>query len=422
MTQAKLCGEILVEDMTSQEKERAQRIQEILPELRAVSADSDKKGAFNLANLELFKSNGLTGLLVPKEYGGLGGGLRDLTAACFALGTVCPSTALCFFFHCSTSSRGLLALDAIAAELFNKEEVPLVKSFAQKILFRMGKEKCWFSNFASEFVKSEKAAVTISTTARKVAGGYLLNGVKSFGCSTGVSDFYLLTAQLEGYSDAAGLATFMVPRLSTGVKERHKWDSIGMRATATHGITLTDVFVPAEEALTLPSAFTKMMSMSRGSFVGNQIAGNAVYLGKAFDVYEHTISQLCARKFQDTGRCIGESPMHQEIVGKMAQNLETAMLWLRRQLQLETSEPPLLPKEEVIKNWRLCKGTVADAAFEIAVAALKAGGTSVTQNTSIEARALRDLSMGLVQAFPSERGRLEAAKMIIAKEKQTLFC
>jgi alkylation response protein AidB-like acyl-CoA dehydrogenase len=105
----------------------------------------------------------------------------------------------------------------------------------------------------------------------------------------------------------------------------------------------------------------------------------------------------------------------------MTVDLETATLWLRRQLELETNEPPLLPKPRVIAQWRLCKGVVCDAAYNVATLALKACGTSNTGNHGVIARGLRDLSMGLVQAFPAERGRLEAAKMIVTGAEQASF-
>ena len=59
---------------------------------------------------------------------------------------------------------------------------------------------------------------------------------------------------------------------------------------------------------------------------------------------------------------------------------------------------------------------MSEAAFRVAVNAFKACGTSNTGNSGVVARGLRDLSMGLVQAFPAERGRLEAAEMV-TKEK-----
>jgi alkylation response protein AidB-like acyl-CoA dehydrogenase len=419
-TRAVLTGEFLIENMTAAERQRAERVESVLPALRAQAERVDTEGVFHRPHVQTLSDAGLLGLIVPEQYGGLGGGLRDLCAATFALATACPSTALTFFFHCSSASRGLLALEAIEEGLITESEQPAVRAFAEQVLNTMGRGQ-WLANFASESVKSEKSAITISTRARPVAGGYQLNGVKSFGCATGVADRYLVTASLEGYDTAEGLCTFFVERDAPGVSERARWDAIGMRGTATHGIVLEDVFVAQDNAMAIPGVFTRCMQVSRGSFVGNQVAGVSCYLGAAWALYQYTIDQLRSKRFADSDRAVGTAPYQQVLIGDMMNDLETAMLWLRRQIELESVEPPPLPKEEVVKRWRLCKGAVAEAAFRVGTASLKACGTGGTTNTGVPARALRDLAMGLVQAFPAERGRLMAAQMEIEGSEQASF-
>lgn len=418
----KLTGQLLIEDMTAAELERAARVESVLPALSEMAAEVDARGEFHVPHIGTLSDAGLLGLVVPQAYGGLGGGLRDLCAATFSLATACPSTALTFFFHCSSASRGLLALEALEEGLFNEDEAVQVRSFAEQVLHTMGSNGQWLANFASESVKSEKAAITISTRATPVEGGYKLNGVKSFGCATGVADRYLVTATLDGHENAAGLCTFFVARDAQGVSEREHWDAIGMRGTATHGIVLEDVFVRAEDALAIPGAFTRCMQMSRGSFVGNQVAGIACYLGAAQSLYNYTINQLRTKKFADSDRPLGTAPYQQELIGHMMVELETASIWLRRQIELESSETPVLSKEEVVKRWRLCKGVVAESAFKLATYCVKASGTGGgTGNHGVPARSLRDLCMGLVQAFPAERGRLMAAQMEIEGNEQAQF-
>lgn len=416
-----IIGEIFVERMSAPERERAGHVESVLPALREAAARVDRDGEFERAHVGRLAGAGLLGLIVPASYGGMGGGLRDLAAAAFALGTACPSTALAYFFHCSSASRGYLALEAVEAGLFSAEEAPVVRAFAEKILNTMGRDRKWLANFGSESVKSESAAVTISTEATPVDGGFRINGIKSFGCATGVADRYLVTAKLAGTDTARGLCTFLVDRDAEGVSERQRWDAIGMRGTATHGLILDDVFVAAEDALAIPGAFARCMQMSRGSFVGNQLAATAVYLGATWQLFHTTLEAMTGRKFADTGRSIGHSPMYKQLLGEMMVDLETAMLWLRRQLELETAEPEILPKEEVVQRWRLCKGTVSEACFRVAVAALKTAGTSGTANGGPFARGLRDMAMGLVQAFPAERGRLEAAALLIEGAEQPQF-
>jgi alkylation response protein AidB-like acyl-CoA dehydrogenase len=414
-----LTGAYLVENMSDEERARAEIVESVLPEVRAHAKDVDANGQFHMAHVKAFSEAGLLGLVIPKAYGGLGGGLRDLSAACFALGSACPSTALAFFFHCSAASRGLLAMEALEAGLFTDEEAPDVKRFAEQVLYGMGRDGYWFANFASESVKSEKAALTINTSAKKVDGGYLLNGVKSFGTGTGVADKYLVTASLEGYDTAEGLCTFFVDREGEGVKPRAPWNAMGMRGSNSNGIVIEDYFVPDDKAFAIPGGFTRCMQMSRGSFVGNQMAAICGYAGSAYSAYQFAMKNLTEKKFADTGKSVGSAPFQQELIGRMMVDLETAMLWLRRQLELETSEPPILSKDEVVKRWRLCKGVVSEAGFNVAVNVLKASGTSGTMGDP--ARYLRELAMGIVQAFPAERGRLMAAQMELEGSEQNQF-
>lgn len=406
-------AERLLGPMSPAELDRVAVIDKVLPQLREHAAEADVNAEFHMPNAELIKELGLTGLVIPKEYGGMGGGLRDLCAATYMLGTACPSTALIYFFSNSASSRGLLTLGAIDAGLFDAQEAPVARAFAEKVLHRMGRDKKLLGNFASESSKNAKQAVTISTKATRTEGGWLLNGVKSFGTGTDVCDMYLVSAGIEGLEGLDAIGTFFVPRDAKGVRCRAPWDPIGLRASASNGLLLEDVFVPDEEALTMPGSFRRMMEVSRGSFVGNQVAAICCYLGGGQAVYDWVLEYLTERTFADTGAAIGSSPMHQELIGRMSVDLETGYLWLRRQIELETSDPPLLPKEEVIKQWRMCKGAATEALFNVAVSGLKACGTGNTANRGPVVRGLRDLSMGLVQAFPAERGRLEVAKMLV---------
>ncbi|GJM41937.1 MAG: acyl-CoA dehydrogenase [Ardenticatenaceae bacterium] len=416
-----ITGQFFLERMTPAELERGQRVESILPGLREHAAESDRHGAFHRPHKSLLREAGLLGLVVPEAYGGLGGTLRDLSAATFAMGTACPSTALAYFFHCSSVSRGLLALEAVEAGKFSADEAPVVRAFGEKVLHKMGTEGKLLGNFASESAKSSQSAVFISSEATKTEGGWLLNGTKSFGCNTGVADEYLVAAKLSGYETAEGLAMFFVKQDAPGVTERDKWDSLGMRATASQGIVMENVFVPDEDALAIPGAFVTLLQMSRGSLLGNQLAISAIYLGAAKQAYDYALNYTTKLTFKDSGKPIASSPFHQELIGKMTVDLETARLWLLRQLDLEISEPPPLPKPLVIRQWRMCKGVAAECVLNVAQGALKMCGTSNTVNGGVIARMLRDISMGLVMAFPPERGRLEAAKMVVEGHGQDVF-
>ena len=417
----KLTAEHLIEDYTGPERALLARVESVLPALEARSGAMDQDSFLALENVETLRESGLLGLVVPEAYNGLGGNLRIWAGACFAIGTVCPSTALAYFFHLTSTSRGTLSLKALDAGLFDDAEAPLVRAFAEKVLYAMGRERKWLANFASESVKSEAAAITISTTATKVAGGWSLRGAKSFGCATGIADRYLVTAGLADVPGANGLCLFLVDREAPGTRGRIRWNALGMRGSATEGLVLEDVFVADEDALAIPGAFVKMCSQSRTGYVGNQVAASSIYLGAAFAVYQAAMANMLKRKFQDTGRPLATGPYQQQLIGDMYADLNTALLWARRMIEIETAEPPIVPMDEVMPFWRVCKGQVAEHSFKVTQHALKLAGTAGTLFGTPFSRALRDVAMGLVQAFPAERGRLEAARMLIGDAEQTSF-
>lgn len=418
---SKLTAEYLIDDLTPAERARAERVEAILPVLRERATQMDHDGYLDPANIKTLSDAGLLGLVVPEAYGGLGGGLRDWAAAAFAIGTVCPSTGLCYFFHNTSASRGTLALAALGAGLFNAEEAPVVKAWAEKVLNLMGREGLWMANFTSEEVKSEKAAITIETVAKRTDGGWLLSGAKSFGCATGIADLYLVTASLEGVNDAGGLCNFIVRKDAQGQRPRVKWDSLGMRGTATEGLVLENVFVADADALAIPAAFTRSCQMSRTSFVGNQVAASVIYLGGAFEAYRSAMHQVTTKKFADTGRPLGTGPFQQQLIGQMYADMQTAILWAQRMVALESGTIANVAKPDINLFWRTAKGQIAEYSFKVAQSALKMMGTSGTGFSMPASRAIRDLAMGLVQAFPAERGRLQTAALLVEGAEQQSF-
>ena len=75
----------------------------------------------------------------------------------------------------------------------------------------------------------------------------------------------------------------------------------------------------------------------------------------------------------------------------------------------------------MVSQWRLCKGEGTEACFRVAQGARKACGPSNTVDDGPIARAVRNLAMGIVQAFPAERGRLEVARTIVEGREQATF-
>ena len=59
----------------------------------------DLEGRFPVESFKAIKEKKLTGLLVPKEFGGMGLGFYEHTQTILAFANHCATTALCYMMH-----------------------------------------------------------------------------------------------------------------------------------------------------------------------------------------------------------------------------------------------------------------------------------------------------------------------------------
>ena len=96
-------------------------------------------------------------------------------------------------------------------------------------------------------------AVHHRTTARKVDGGYLLNGAKSaFVSNGGLAATYVVFACVDASHGLCGSGAFVVPGNAPGVTRGLAEDRIGLRALNQAAISLEDVFVPDDHLIFPP--------------------------------------------------------------------------------------------------------------------------------------------------------------------------
>jgi acyl-CoA dehydrogenase len=90
----------------------------------------------------------------------------------------------------------------------------------------------------------------LRTRARKVDGGWVVNGQKTWSSMSHVADYILLLARTSDYTEKRhqGVSLFILPTNSDGLTTR-PIPKLGMRALGSCDVFLDDVFIPEENLL-----------------------------------------------------------------------------------------------------------------------------------------------------------------------------
>jgi acyl-CoA dehydrogenase len=89
----------------------------------------------------------------------------------------------------------------------------------------------------------------ISTRARAVDGGYLINGTKMFITNAGFADVIIVAAKTDPEAGHRGITTFLVERGAAGMSLSAPLEKLGWHASDTREIVFDDCFVAAGSVL-----------------------------------------------------------------------------------------------------------------------------------------------------------------------------
>jgi len=197
------------------------------------AAEIDSSETFPEKNFRILSENGLLGIQVPEEYGGAGAGMLSLILTVEEVARVCASTSV------------ILTTQALASD-----PLLLGGTEAQKksILFRMASGQCMGACAITEPGAGSDVA-GMKTHAKKVEGGYLLNGSKIFITNGGVSEIVTVLAFTDRTKQSKGISMLLVEKGDKGFsvgKQEHK---MGIHGSDTRELTFEDVFVPDERLL-----------------------------------------------------------------------------------------------------------------------------------------------------------------------------
>src|SRR5262245_20235757 len=252
------------------------------------AAQHDRDATFPIENFRDMHGAGLLGICIPKEEGGLGADFRTYCLAAAELGRYCGSTALSWNMHvCSTLWSGALAddLDMTAADRAAHERR------RARHYRRILDDGAVYSQPFSEGGAAAAGTVAFGTEARPVNGGFLVSGKKIFASLSGAADYYgvLCTERGEGESASRRHTLYLaIPAGAPGVSVTGDWDPLGMRATVSRTLLLSDVFVP-EDAMLMPRG-TYFQAATRWPHMFLTLS--PTYMGLAQGSYDFTVAYL----------------------------------------------------------------------------------------------------------------------------------
>lgn len=330
----------------------------------------DREASFPVDDYADLRTEGLLGLCVPERYGGLGADFETYCLVAEQLAQGNASTALTFNMHCLVMLMMGPIADAMAMPLAMRERHEKLRAAKYRAVIVEG---AFYGQPHSEPVEHGETDTTLAvggrrfgTTARKVEGGYVVNGRKFFVSLAGAAPYYATPAIRLGDEPWIERTLYLqVPRDAPGVSFPGDWDPMGMRATVSRDMSLENVFVRDDAEVLPPGLFGAMYNAFPHLF----LSFSATFLGLMQAAYDGTLAYL-------TGRMPGAPVPHTEIAAKgpaiaeMLFAIEAARALFYRAISEAQVDPPL----EVVQRARAAHVTVQRTVVAVTQEAIRVGG------------------------------------------------
>lgn len=333
---------------------------------------------------------GLTGVGIPEEYGGQGGGVLMTVIMTEELSRA--STAL----SVKVGVRDLFVIPVLrwGSEYLKKKYVPPVAR---------GEANAAHAN-TEPGAGSDVAA--IQTRARKVNNHYVISGRKIFITGAGEADYLLVSARTEPPKPDKrwwGITTFVVEREWPGVRIGQQFKVMGLRGEQPYEVILDEVKVPEENVVgVVNEGFKVLMDTYDHTRVG--VAAQGVGIAQA--AFEKALNYAIQR--ETFGQPLIAHGIIMEKIADMYMKLQAARLLTYWAATLADRGKP-----EFVVAASIAKAYATEAAEWIARQAIQIhGGYGVDFETGVE-RYLRDAIITTIYEGTNEIQRLVIVRQML---------
>jgi alkylation response protein AidB-like acyl-CoA dehydrogenase len=368
--------------LTELQKRLIGQVDEIGPTWAERAFEYDRQAAFPTDNWNDLRQMGFLGLCVPQRLGGLGADYRTYMLVASRIAYYCGSTANTFNMH---NANALWTADMVDQLDLTPEQRALHERNRRHHHSRMLAGKIYAQPF-SEGSAAAAGKIPFGTLARKVDGGWLLNGRKIFASLSGHADSYGVLCT-EDLPEASMRHTMFVAidAQTPGVSVEGDWDPLGMRATVSRTLVLKDVFVDELSPMMPPGVYAQAASRFPHMFM----TLTPTYMGLAQAAFDFTVAYLRA---EVPGVNVKRRmyPTKQIALAQMYVRLQQAWALFHR----TTSEYRCDPSRSERLRALACQHTVMEASADICSEAVKVcGGQAMLKTYPLE-RMFRDSRCG----------------------------
>ena len=285
--------------LTEEQLGLLERLREICAEtIRPLAAENDRTLTFPRKSLEALGPDGFLGLMLPKEWGGLGQNHVMYAATTETIARYGDaSCAMCYVMHIgAVEALKLRATDYTIEKYLSKVRSGLLGTLSY-----------------SDPETGSHFWYPISSGAERSNGGFKVRKKASWTTSGGFADFYVVQTTSPDFSGYDDLSVFVID--GDDVKSQPSlWDALGLRGNQSGPIQVEDVQVPAEQIVgpVGDGAASNDEAVDPWFLIGSSSVWNGITLGAIDIAKRHTTR----KRHVDVGMRVADYPTIQDYVGE----------------------------------------------------------------------------------------------------------
>jgi butyryl-CoA dehydrogenase len=282
-------------DLTDEQESFRDRVRDFARrEIAPHAAAIDREQRIPLELMARLGAMGLSGVTVPRAWGGTGLDTVAYVLAMEEIAAACASTATLILVH-------NLACDLLLSSGSEAQKTRWLDPMAS------GKIRACFALTEPE---AGSDAAAIQTTARREGDGYVVNGSKSFVTGGPIADLVLLAAVTDPGRGHKGISLFIAPTDRPGLAFGEPYQKMGARGAPAASLSLKQVVLSADALL---GGAGEGFAITMRALDGGRIATAALAVGVARAAFEAAAGRSVGRR--TFGQPIAE---HQSIQFKLA--------------------------------------------------------------------------------------------------------